>query len=258
MIDVWEHLVRTLYAIVLGEFRWRRLKITDVSIKDTDLWSYSLDTKLVIMQKLLTVSIQDNHNLICSSLFNSGVISELVRLNQLRNGFKHTSAPITARVARQIEENMADLIAALDQVRGFQGIYLMRFKETSGSMLDLRFETFIGPSTDQSFSDTRITSDQLVQFGSQLNDRCIVAYVGGQFFSVSPFLHFDDDVTRSTYGRMAIYKKRTPSQSNPTFTYEVLGAADNVHVPGSKFATEVSSLSSLLSSQSVSGRGVRT
>jgi len=48
------------------------------------------------------------------------------------------------------------------------------------------------------------------------------------------------------------YKKKTPSTTNPMLTFEVLGDAANIEIPGSRFHDEFAAIRALLVSPSSS------
>lgn len=257
MVDVWEHLIRVLYAVVVGEFRCKGYAITDPTITEAMIWSDKLDTKLTLLTKLHGIAAREGYASASLSLFDETIIERLSILNKLRNGFKHTAAPTVAKAASQIQLHLQDLVAALDDVRGFGRVRLVRFCGSAGSVLNPRFEGFTGPSTARSYSVIPVELERFPLVASYLNDCAILALIGEDIFSVSPFLHFDERADHSTHGRITIYKKKTQSKANPMLTFEVLGEADNVEIPGSRFQDEFAAIRALLVDHGTSGKEAR-
>jgi len=178
MVDVWEHLIRVLFAVVVGEFRCKGYAITDPTITEAKIWSDSLDTKLALLKKLHEIASQEGYASASLSLFNETIVKKLSALNSLRNGFKHTSAPTTAKAASQIQEYLQELVSALDDVRGFGRVRLARFSGSAGNVLSPKFEGFSGPSLTKSYTIIPIELQQFSLVAAYLNDSAILAIIG--------------------------------------------------------------------------------
>lgn len=191
--SVWEAMIFVLYAIVLGEARKKSLPLRAAGIREADLYNFSVDKKLSIVEKILTYDIVNAFGLKCGVLFDVAEIIKIKQLNYQRNGFQHLAALSEEQAASLFAELIPEVIDALKSIASIADIEIFHFIDTDGNPLSIKCETFIGQSPNRTLKTYLITAAQLTFTGIELSNLNVLAKIDDDIFSISPFLHFKSD-----------------------------------------------------------------
>jgi hypothetical protein len=172
--DLWESLIRLLYAIFVGEFCFSRIVIQETNIKLSEILTEKLANKLMIIERFIQIASSKGHNFFCLDLISLEVIQKMRELNQARNEFSH-SAVKSEEQARQIFSQYYDeVIFILQEIRGLQNIRLMRYYDQANSVLEPRFEFFVGHSMNRTIKSIKVSLDQLHEWAPYLHRQNIL------------------------------------------------------------------------------------
>lgn len=191
--SVWEAMIFVLYAVVLGEARKKAFPLRAAGIRETDLYNFSVDKKLSIVEKILTYNNANTSGLKCGDLFDVVEIVKIKQLNYQRNGFQHLAALSEEQAASLFAELIPEVVGALKAISAISTIEIFHFIDTNGNPLSIRCETFIGNSPNRTLKTYTITAAQLAFTGIELSNLNLLAKIDDDIFSISPFLHFKSD-----------------------------------------------------------------
>lgn len=191
--SVWEAMIFVLYAIVLGEARKKSFPLRAAGIREADLYNFSVDKKLSIVEKILTYDIANTLGLKCGVSFDVVEVVKIKQLNYQRNGFQHSAALSEEQAASLFAELIPEVIGALKSIASIADIEIFHFINTDGNPLFLKCETFIGQSPNRTLKTYAITAAQLAFTGVELSNLNVLAKIDDDIFSISPFLHFKSD-----------------------------------------------------------------
>jgi len=191
--STWEAMIFVLYAIVVGEARKKSFPLRTAGVREADLYNFSIDRKLSIIEKILTYNRDNALGLKCGVLFDVDEIVKIKQLNYQRNGFQHVAALSEEQAAALFAELIPEVLGALKSIVEIENIEIFHFLNTDGNPLSLRCETFIGQSPNRTLKTYVISAVQLVFTGVELSNLNVLAKIEDDIFSVSPFLHFKSD-----------------------------------------------------------------
>lgn len=221
--STWESMIFVLYAIIIGEARKRTFPLRAAGIRETDLYNFSVDKKLSIIEKILTYDNANSFGLKCSNYFNVAEIVKIKQLNYSRNGFQHSAALSEEQAATLYAELLPEVIESLKSISQIENIEIFHFINTDGTPFALRCETFIGQSPNRTLKTYTLNPTQMAFTGIELNNQCLLAKIDDDIFSISPFLHFRNDedghVTNLCY-----LHQYNPSNANE-FKFEIVRRA---------------------------------
>lgn len=191
--STWEAMIFVLYAIIVGEARKKSFPLRTVGIRETDLYNFSLNRKLSIIEKILTYNRDNVFGLKCGTFFDIDEIVKIKQLNYQRNGFQHVAALSEEQAAALFAELIPEVLGALKSIAEIENIEIFHYLNTDGNPFSLKCETFIGQSPNRTLKTYTITPAQLAFTGIELTNLSVLAKIDDDIFSVSPFLHFKSD-----------------------------------------------------------------
>lgn len=191
--STWEAMIFVLYAIVVGEARKKSFPLRTAGVREADLYNFSVDKKLSIIEKILTYNRDNALGLKCGVLFDVDEIVKIKQLNYQRNGFQHVAALSEEQAAALFVELIPEVLGALKSIAEIETIEIFHFLNTDGNPFSLRCETFIGQSPNRTLKIYVITAVQLAFTGAELSNLNVLAKIEDDIFSISPFLHFKSD-----------------------------------------------------------------
>jgi hypothetical protein len=217
--STWEAMIFVLYAIVIGEARKKSFPIRAAGIREVDLYNFSVDKKLSIIEKILNYDIANSFGLKCGMLFDVVEIVKIKQLNYQRNGFQHSAALSEEQAAALFAELVPEVISALKSIASIVYIEILHFINTDGSPFLIRCETFIGQSPNRTLKTYTITAAQLAFISVELSSLSVLAKIDDDIFSISPFLHFKSDDDGHLTNLCYLHQYNT---DNPTeFKFEI-------------------------------------
>jgi hypothetical protein len=191
--STWEAMIFVLYAIVIGEARRKNFPLRTAGVRENDLYNFSVDRKLSIIEKVLTYDRDNGFGLKCGVYFDVAEIVKIKQLNYRRNGFQHSGALSEEQAAALFSELIPEVLDALKSMLPIENIEVFHFLNSDGNPLSLRCETFIGQSPNRTLKTYSITAAQMAFAGAELSNQCVLTKIDDDIFSVSPFLHFKSD-----------------------------------------------------------------
>lgn len=197
--DVWESVIFVVYAIVLGEIRYKGIKIDSLQmlngtsstgtpmyqrINKDQYTTDKLKIKAKIIKTIISHSKDNNIGLKCE-LIPTDLLDDLLSLQDIRNGLSHHATPSTSEA-----ENDLRLVSPLFREMLFKTKFLAECRI-------LRFESYSNKCRCQEFRGYSLNTEyENFNFGTRLHD---VLNLGqdhlfvkwdDEVFSVSPFLHY--------------------------------------------------------------------
>jgi len=203
--DSWEAIVFILYALIMGEIRYRK-----VEMKTTRLFvSLGLDGNPVFAnfntEKILSNAIKQKIQNIkaiahyckintlgykCEEI-DETLIDDLLELQDIRNDISHHTAP----TREQAEAELAFIIPLFQKMlmktRFLGNCNILRFDTFTSTC---RCESFNGHSLNREFENYPFLEPQRTLVLG-LGQEQLFVYWDGECFSLSPFLHFDKDAS---------------------------------------------------------------
>lgn len=243
--STWEAMIFVLYAIVIGESRKKRFPLRAAGIREVELYNFSVDKKLSIIEKILVYDRDNSFGLKCGSLF---VVEEIIRIKQLnyrRNGFQHSAALSEEQADSLFAELIPEVIGALKSIDSMTDIEIFHFINTDGNPFSIRCETFIGQSPNRTLKTYEITAAQLTFTGSELSNFNVLARIDNDIFSISPFLHFKSDDDGHLTNLCYLHQKNPDNILE--FKFEIARRSTYVMMPVSDFNTLMLELQTLTS-----------
>lgn len=238
--STWEAIIFVLYGIVIGEARKKSFPLRLAGIRDNDLYSFSIDRKLNIIEKVLQYDKNNTIGLKCGILFDVNEIVKIKQLNYQRNGFQHL-APLSEEQAETLfAELFPEIIEALKSISQIQEIEIFHFINSDGNPFALRCETFIGNSPNRTINTYQISQDQMASTGVELNSANILAKIEDDIFSISPFIHFiSDDGGHLT--NLCYLHQINPDNINE-FKFEIARRSTYIYIPIISFTDRMNEL----------------
>ena len=191
--STWEAMIFVLYAVVIGEARKKSFPLRLAGIREADLYNFSVDKKLSIVEKILNYDIASTFCLKCGTLFDVIEIVKIKQLNYQRNGFQHSAALSEEQAGALFAELVPEVIGALKSIASIANIEIFHFINTEGNPFAIKCETFIGQSPNRTLKTYIISATQLAFTGVELSSLNVLAKIDDDIFSISPFLHFKSD-----------------------------------------------------------------
>lgn len=241
--STWEAIIFVLYAIVIGEARKRSFPLRLAGIRDNDLYHFSIDRKLNVIEKVLLYDRNNTFGLKCGILFDVNEIAKIKELNYQRNGFQHAAALSEEQAETLFSELLPEVIDALKSISQIQEIEIFHFINTDGNPFALRCETFIGNSPIRTINTYQITQAQMAFTGLELSSLDILAKIENDIFSISPFIHFraDDD---GHLTNLCYLHQINPNNINE-FKFEIARRSTYIYIPITSFTDRMNELRTL-------------
>lgn len=223
----WESVVFTIYGIVVGEARHRKLPLREIKVKYKDFYTDRLAIKLTIVENILDMCKSSGHELKCGEIISIATITQLRELNKRRNEFEHSFAATADSQEVLYKELFPEMIDALRSIRDIQKVNLFRFHSAGSSILYPRCDVFNGHSLDGSKKLLAVKKEDFNVMIDYFNNTTIFAHIEeNDMFCVSPFIHFKKEL-HDTHPLLMFFKK---DLSAGKYLYEVVSKPGTVEL----------------------------
>lgn len=221
--DTWEALVRMLSALAIAEAASCTPSMTNLVVREgrgnefrlcrrRDLFSDKLAMRIGLIEGVLQRARELNISLEIANLLPLDVLSEIRRLNVVRNGFSHQSAISEKQAEIIIDEARPVLSEILLDLRGLDKVELIRIcKIIPGSPPKAEIELLIGHAQSRRIRVISMEGEIAVRAlaAAQVAGRDrVLARVGSRTLDLSPFVYAEDDEAGHRT-RIAVFKCRT-------------------------------------------------
>ncbi|NMC64155.1 MAG: hypothetical protein GYA55_13405 [SAR324 cluster bacterium] len=201
--DMWEAVVNVLYAVVMGEVRFRNVDLKTCQVitgygtgGNPNLNNFNTDRILTdsIKQKILNIKSIILH---CTSHhlgfkceeIDVTLLDDLSSLNDVRNDVSHHGTSTREQAEQELSLVAPIIRSMLAKTRFLERCQILRFESYASSC---RCESFIGHSLNREFDSYPFTDPQKSRVISYGQEQLLVKW-DEECFSLSPFLHFDRD-----------------------------------------------------------------
>lgn len=203
--DSWEAIVFVLYALVMGEVRFRQIDLRTAQIfsyydatGNPHFVNFNTDKILsdAIKQKIQNIRAIVQHCKAGSLGFklekiDETLLDDLLQLQDIRNDVSHHAAPTREQAERELRQVLPIFQEMLGKTRFLDGCRILRFESFA---TQCRCETFSGHSLNREYENFRFPeahNGYIINLGQEQ----LFARWDGDCFSLSPFLHFERDTT---------------------------------------------------------------
>jgi len=249
--STWEAIVFTLYAIVVGEARYKKIPFKSIARPDasgnpdlsfSDYFSDSLAQRLIIIERILVYGIDNGIALICHNIIPLSVIQKIRRLNQERNGFMHTAALSEEQASLRYLELHPEVLEVLSDLKELASLDILRYVGNDGSATILRCEIYKGFALARRNLPIRVTPAQLSAVLNELNNQNILTSYAGVIFSITPFLYFRSEAN-GNITNLCYCKRR---YSSTRYEYEIVTRSEVYEVTDIVFEDRINELRRLI------------
>jgi hypothetical protein len=203
--DTWEAIIFVLYALVMGELRYRKadLKSAKVfvsydSLNNPTYASFNTDKILsdAVKQKIQNIkAIVDfvKKRVLCFKCkeVDESLLDDLLRLQDIRNDVSHHATPTSEQAKEELKQVIPLFREMIAKTRFLENCKVLRFESFSS---ECRCEAFNGHSLNREYENYK-WPDVIRNYVLTLGQEQIFALWDSECFSLSPFIHFDKDVT---------------------------------------------------------------
>lgn len=248
--DTWEGIVYFLYALVMGEIRYRKLDLTSVrllqgesliKVNSDKLLSYRLSEKLNIINAILIYSRKNQLGLM-TEVISEELILLLIDLVSIRADFSHSATPTSAEAIQMLEKTEPLIRELITKIQWISECQILRFESLTSVC---RCQVFKGHTLNSEFETVNINPEDISTILNFGNDQLFIHW-RGIYFSLSPFLHYlSSENGRESY--ICFYKDR----KSGSFWYEVISNRKDIKFPDKQadFEAEKNELISILVEQ---------
>jgi hypothetical protein len=231
--STWEACIFILYAIIVGEARKKNFPLRIAGVRENDLYNFSLDRKINIIEKILIYNRDNSFGLTCGNLFEIAEILQIKELNYQRNGFQHIGALSEEQASNKFIELLPEVLDTLKNISNLKEYEIFHFINSDGNPLALRCETFIGQSPNRTFKTYPISAAQLVSIGTELTNQQVLVKINDELYAITPFIHFmpDDDGHLTNLCYLHQYNPDNPAE----FKFEIARRATYAMMPVNNF-----------------------
>ncbi len=214
--DTWESIVFIIYGIVWGEVRFKNINLKSCrpfkqfdtlnnpiyeSFSSKRLLSDALKIKIQNIKSIVEFSKSNNLNLKCEQI-PIDLFDKLLELQDIRNDISHHATP----TKEQAEEELRIIIPLFQEMllesKFLEEVKILRF-ENHGSKS--KCEVFNGHALNKEYEDFDFGVQQ--GYVLSLGQENLFIEWDSEIFCLSPFLHFDKDMTgHESY--LAFYKRK--------------------------------------------------
>ncbi|MCB0198026.1 MAG: hypothetical protein KDJ65_39150 [Anaerolineae bacterium] len=203
--DCWEAIVFVLYALVMGEVRHKQvnLKAAQVfvshdtagnpvfaSFNTSKLLSDAIKQKIQNIKGIIQFCKTNQLGFKCEEIDES-LLDDLLQLQDIRNDISHHTAPTREQAEAELTQVIPIFQEMLTKTRFLENCKIMRFENYSSKC---RCEIFNGHALNREFDDFTFSATQNAYVLSLGQEQLFVQW-DSEYFSLSPFLHFEKDVT---------------------------------------------------------------
>lgn len=236
----WEAIVFTLYGLVVGEARHRKLDLKSLGIKWGKYWSDKLSDKLTIIENILDYTTKSGISFGCSSIIPISTLGLIKKLNQERNGFEHASAKTTTQQQQLYYELFPQLELVLRQLIKLEDVNILRYHEAETPLYP-RCEILNGCNLNGKKEMITIKKENYMEIVEYFNSGSIYAQVSGEVFCLAPFIHFTQEA-HETNAILCFYKQ----DKGGKYHYEVVSKSQDKEFKKNTFEIMINQLRSLV------------
>ena len=220
--DTWEALVQVLSAMALAEAATCVPRLTSLVVREgkgkefrsckwRDLSSDKLAMRIGLVEGVLKRANDLGISLEIAKLLTPELLSEVRRLNAVRNGFSHQSTISEKQADTITEEALPVLLEILLDLRDLEKVELLRIGTIKpGKPPEAEIELLVGHAQSRRVKvipmEGEIAARALVASRVAGRDR-ILARVGSRTLDLSPFMYAEDDESGHRT-RITIFKQR--------------------------------------------------
>jgi hypothetical protein len=242
--DTWESIINLIHALVVSEFRCKKISIDKSSIKFGTIFTDKLAEKLLNIERLLQYASKNGLEMISADMIPVETIMEMRELNRKRNGFSHIGTLSDDQARKIIAETEEQVLTLLRDLEKLKELHLIRYLGQEINILNIKHERFDGYAMTRTVKVLTIKKDNLIDACRFLCNNQILATNGEWIISLKPFVHF----LKSDSGHLSkicFLKKKGESQPDPKFIFEVIGEAVEIPLSRVEFSSEIDELRSL-------------
>jgi len=248
--DSWEAVIFVLNALVWGEVRAKSIDLKTADVYHSGQPNLKFNSRVLLTDELKQIlenikavanfSTENGLNLKCGNYISIELIETLYELQNNRNHFSHTSTPTQEQAEAELNIVIPLFRKVLKNLRFFEQLSILRFESFDSKC---HFQIFKAYSLQrESDHNVEVPADKLAYVMTNPGD-VIFAKWGEDLFSLSPFMHYQHDVTgHETY--LSVYKGKRDSK----FWYEPVKVRNNVSYDSlqSRFDAEKTELQNLI------------
>lgn len=258
MKDTWEGIVGVAYCMILAECAERGIRLEGVLVRTDDnstprrirrgeLLDWRIATRLGVIEGVLIYAEHHSINLACAAIVPIGVISEMRRLNSVRNEFSHSQTRSDRQALSIIEECRQDLLDILGDLEDLTTVEMFRVDQVArngGGTLEV--ENLAGYAGARRIRELRATPDQILSCVSRpsiQNFNRTLIKMGSDIWDASPFFYCSDDISGHRT-RLHIFKQHKPSECKVTF--EVVAEGETIENEDTDFIADLNRIKDLV------------
>lgn len=192
--DTWESIAFVIYAIVLGEIRYKSINIQGCRIFEKvvfsadRLLSNAIKTKIQNIKAIINYSVSNNLGLKCEEI-SLVLLEKLLKLQDIRNNISHHAMPTKEEAELELRSVTPLFKELLEETRFFENCEILRFENFSKSQF--KCEVFKGHALNKEFEFHKF--EKFKSYIMTLGEETIFIKWDQEVFSLSPFLHFKKD-----------------------------------------------------------------
>jgi len=202
--DTWEAIIFTLYALTMGEVRKKGIDCKTAQIlQNIDsatgnpnyrnfntnwILTDALKNKIKVIKAIIKHS-QNNSLDFNSEYIPIELLDELIELQSARNDISHHASPTRQQAEQELRTIQPIFETMIKRTKFLENCNIYRFNNLDSSC---RCEVFSGHSLNKEFGRLELTGDNL-SYIIGLSTDTLFAEWEGEYFSLSPFLHYKED-----------------------------------------------------------------
>jgi hypothetical protein len=249
--DVWETAVHVSHALIIGEYRFRRLKFSDAGVKLKLLFSDSINQRVENVRNMLDGATTCGARLLCHDLVPLAVLDGIAGLNSdVRNEISHVQSLSEWQAKALFAEILPKVRDVLLNLEKLEGMGVRRLLGIKASIYEMEFEEFAGHASRPQTRLVELEQAQLGQWGPALHDRNTLTEAQGKLWTLSPFIHINREDSRRHYPELWFLKRKhgeiDPANLNAcTLEFEVMDSSNQETVEAERFKHDILDLHSL-------------
>ncbi len=239
--STWESVIYILFATVLGEIHKKDFNLNPVRIFSNQsirndhngTLSDKLGWKLEFIQKLLEYDQENDSVLRISGYLTTEHIDTLKELNQERNSYSHIAALNPSQARERFNfllPKVQDLLFELDFL---ENVSIIRYKNSSGGIGNLRFNRFDGHSLREVNYNKTLSPEELTALNDILHSDNMLMEFDDEIFCITPFIHF---IKEGVAEKLVICYFKKVNRTTSLWLYEpIAGSETEVEIDPSVF-----------------------
>ena len=198
--DTWEAIIFVLYALTWAEVRKKGIDLKQAEVSYSGNPSNSFNTRILLSdapkQKLENIkaiviySIANGLDLL-SEQISVDLLDELLQLQDVRNHTSHSATPTREQAEEELSLVVPLFRKMLAKTQFLENCKVLRFDNYSSSC---HCEVFNGHALNKEYEQINPPPHELTYIISLGNEQLFVHW-DHEYFSLSPFLHFEPDAT---------------------------------------------------------------